>query len=288
MLRSKIARVIFIIAISIPSLTSLQSAQAEMPFDAWMTVAIDSVDHQINRQYQRPWATIEYLRRRTQQNLDRVLNQCRMGVGGTRGLQLVRGIELLEELRNVGVAGILSPAKNWNFPLENHELHRNRIVQGDELSLYDPVLQTAVHGTGGTLSTVLTQCCSGQRLFQTALDQITTEANKQMASLREEVFRPTQPLVQTVIQPWEKWNVASADQKRVELVLALREPSAEQSFSGILAPFKLASLERYWLDVSNFAQAKLNWLTSKARHIAEACLKSIEPQFLALEHKPLA
>ncbi len=272
MLRSMITRVIFLIAIAASALFSVPSARAEMPFKAWLAVAVDSLDHQIGQQNELSLETFGLLHRRAKENFDRILNQCRIGVGGTRGLQLVRMIDLFVELRDSGVAGLLASSKNWNCPLENYVLQRCPMVQANAPALQRPVVEK--------FSAALEHCRSARRLFHSALARLSAQANTQMARLEMEVYRPAQSLVQAVSQPWGKWKVTATDQNRPVLAESRNMPVADNFLS--------AKMVSYWQEVSHFAQAKLNWLTSKVRHIAEACLKGIEPQFLILEFEPLA
>ena len=292
MLRSLIAHVFFLFAIAATSLAGLQSARAEIPFEAWLSVAADSLDHQIAQQIELPWQTLGSIGRRTAKSFDRVMDQCRMGVGGTRGLQLVRVIDLLVELRDSGVAGVVAPTKNWNFPAENYELQQCRMVKGDLRSQPCRELKAEVSPKSAAIvenfSAVLRHGSVGQQLFQTAwLAGLAAHAKEAIVRLEEAVFSPAEPLVQAANRAWEKLT-AMPDQNRAEVSDKCEKTAEISTLSDVSTTFEAGVFASYWTDVSNSAQAKLNWLTSKVRHIAEAYLRSIEPQFLILELDPMA
>ena len=293
MLRSLIAHALFFIAIVASPLTGLQSARAEMPFEAWLSMAADSIDHQISQQIELPWQTLGLMGQRTTEGFDHVMNQCRMGVGGTRGLQFVRLIDLLVELRDSGVAGVVAPRKNWNFPAENFELQRCRIVQGERRSHQSQNLEEAMAPTSISVtekvSAFLGHGNAGRQLLY-QFTQLASQAKEAMDQLEEEVYRPAQPLVQAANRAWDRLMATSLerDQDLAETSDSRSEPLEKSELSDASGSFEAGQLTDFWLEVSNSAQAKLNWLTSKVRHIAEACLKTIEPQFLALEFDPTA
>jgi len=135
-------------------------------------------------------------------------------------------------------------------------------------------------GHGGT---------TGQQLLQIAqLDRLATQAKEAMDRLEEAVYRPAQPLVQAANRVWDRLAAMSTEQDRAETSDSRVQAPEKSALGSTTGSFAVGVLMDYWLEVSNSAQAKLNWLTSKVRHIAEACLKSIEPQFLNLELDPLA
>ena len=286
MLRSLIAHALFFIAIVASPLTGLQSARAEMPFEAWLSMAADSIDHQISQQIELPWQTLGLIGQRTAESFDHVMDQCRMGVGGNRGVQFVRLIDLLVELRDSGVAGVVPPRKNWNFPAENFELQRIKLVQGDRRSHQWQKLEEAVapvsRSVGENISTVLGHGNTGRPLLQIArLKQLASQAKEAMDQLEEEVYRPAQPLVQAANRVWDKFTATSRGENQTEVSDSAAQAPGENTISDA-AP-KAGVLSAYMVEVSSSAQARLNWLTSKVRRIAEACMKSVEPQFLILE-----
>ena len=284
MLRSLIAHALFFIAIVASPLTGLQSARAEMPFEAWLSMAADSIDHQISQQIELPWQTLGLMGQRTTEGFDHVMNQCRMGVGGTRGLQFVRLIDLLVELRDSGVAGVVAPRKNWNFPAENFELQRCRIVQGERRShqcrnLKEAMAPTSISVTE-RVSAFLGHGNAGRQLLH-QFTQLASQAKEAMDQLEEEVYRPAQPLVQAANRVWDKFTATSRGENQTEVSDSAAQAPGENTISDA-AP-KAGVLSAYMVEVSSSAQARLNWLTSKVRRIAEACMKSVEPQFLILE-----
>jgi len=284
MLRSLIAHALFFFAIAASPLTGLQSARAEMPFEAWLSMAADSIDHQISQQIELPWQTLGLIGQRTTEGFDRVMDQCRMGVGGSRGLQFVRLIDLLVELRDSGVAGVVGQRKNWNFPAENFELQRCRVVRGERqshqsLNLEEATAPTSISATE-KVSAFLGHGNAGRQLLH-LFTQLASQAKEAMDQLEEEVYRPAQPLVQAANRVWDKFMATSSGENRAEVLGSDAQPPRKNTISDA-AP-KAGVLSAYMVEVSNSAQARLNWLTSKVRHVAEACLKSIEPQFLILE-----
>ncbi len=292
MLRSLIAHVFILIALAVIPLACPQSARAATPLEAWLRVAADSLDQQIAQQMQLPWQALDLMGQRTAERFDRVMDQCRMGAGGTRGMQLVRVIDLLVELRESGVTGVVAPAKNWNFPAEHFVLQRRKIVQENSRSSQvrgckaaAPPISTAVIMKASVL---LEQIITDRRFFPTALARLATQTNTTADRLAAAVCDPAEPLVQAARQAWDQLVVASADQKRAGLSDLSVEKPKKSTLSQASVKTQTSVLVRDWLEVSHSAQAKLNWLTSKVRHIAEACLKRIEPEFLILKVKPLA
>jgi len=235
MLRSLIAHALFFIAVVASPLTGLQSARAEMPFEAWLSMAADSIDHQISQQIELPWQTL----------------------------------------------GLI-----WNFPAENFELQRIKLVQGDRRSHQWQKLEEAVapvsRSVGENISTVLGHGNTGRPLLQIArLKQLARQAKEAMDQLEEEVYRPAQPLVQAANRVWDKFTATSRGENQTEVSDSAAQAPGENTISDA-AP-KAGVLSAYMVEVSSSAQARLNWLTSKVRRIAEACMKSVEPQFLILE-----
>ena len=292
MLRSLIAHVFFLFAMAAISSAGLPSARAEMPLEAWLSMAADSLDQQISQQTELSWQELDAIGQRAAESFGRVMDQCRMGVGGRRGLQLAQAIDLLVGLRKSGVTRVVAPAKNFSCPAESFEDQRCRIVLGnarshqllDSKAAAPPISASVVEN----LSAILGRKSEAHRLIHSTLTQLATQSNDAVAQLEEAVYGPAEPLVQAAGQAWDQWMTASADRNRAQLSdssLKTREKSTLSDVSGRSVP---GLLMNYWLEVSNFAQAKLNWLTSKVRHFAKAYLKSIEPQFLILEFDPMA
>lgn len=287
MLRSLIAHVFFLFATVAIALTSAQSAHAEMPFEfaLWLNVATDSLDHQIDQEMQLQRQTLDLVFQRTAEGVERLMDQCRTGVGGRRGLQLVRVIDLLVELGDSGVAGVVAPAKNWNFPEENYEFRRRRVVQGNVQPR--PKSKAVVSPIAENFSVALGHGGLAQR-FDDTLARLATRAREEMDRFEEAVYRPAEPLVQVASRAWGKLVAGSAGQNRAEVSVSGEATPNKSMLSDGFSAFKIGELMSYWVEVSNSAQAKLNWLTSKVRHIAEAYLESIEPQFLILQLDPMA
>ena len=290
MLRSLIAHVFFLFAAVGSSLAGAQSARAEVPleFATWLNVATDFLDHQIGQELELPWRTLDSVVQSTAEGYGCLVHQCRLGVGGTRGLQLVHAIDLVEELRHSGVAGVVTPAKNWNFPAENFELQSYKIVQGNVRSKQSSELKAEVSPVVAVFSNAIGHASSAQRSLLNGLARLATQVNEQMDRLEKEAYRPAEPLVRSASRAWENLVASASSQRRDEVFDWQDEPSAKSSPSKSSATFDTSTILSYWQEVSNFAQAKLNWLTSKVRHIVENGLKSIEPQFLILELVPLA
>lgn len=313
MLRSLIAYVSFLIAIAFALLPNMRTAHAEMPFEAWLSVATVSVDQQIDSQMERSWQSFELAAQSVAERSDQVIQQCRLGMGGARGSQLVCAVELLDQLCESGVAGVLAPAKNWGFPAEYYVLKRQTVVSSEQKR----------HQQGQTNITVLEQANRGMR--QRVANNVT------VVKIGESVYRRAEPLVQTASRGWDGlMKLAAAShrsavanhffevQPAVEVQPATQaQPAVENLAMDSKFESKLDSyweyysacdrwevtlqssrttgsaatpqrsevdmFKRCWHALSNSAQAKLNWLTSKVRHLADACLKSIEPQYLILE-----
>ena len=319
MLRSLIAYVSFLIAIAFALLPNMGTAHAEMPFEAWLSVATVSVDQQIDSQMERSRQSFELAAQSVAERFDQVIQQCRLGMGGARGSQLVCAVELLEQLRESGVAGVLAPAKNWGFPAEYYVQKRQTVVSSEQKR----------HPQGQTKITVLEQANRGLRQ-RVANDET-------VVKIGESVYRRAEPLVLAASRGWDRlMKLAAAShrsavanhsfvvQPAVEVQPATQlqpatqpQPAVENLAMDSKFESKLDSyweyysacdrwevtlqsirttgsaaapqrsevdmLKRCWRALSNSAQAKLNWLTSKVRHLADACLKSIEPQYLILE-----
>ena len=292
MLRSLIAHVFFLFATVAISMSGLQSARAEIPFEAWLSVAAESFDQQIYQQIELPRQTFQLLSKRTAASFGRVMDQCRMGVGGTRGLQLVRAVDLLVELRDSGVAGAFTSKKNWNFPAENFELQAHRLP----LSRSSQDFGRMTNEQPNRLTKSATKSVKkyrpwhfllgpdgGHRLVHTALARLGRHTNEAVDRLEEAVFGSAEPLILAASREWDRLTASTAHKDRADLSDSHQETPEKSALWEASKTFGPSVLMSYYLEVSNSAQAKLNWLTSKVRHIVEACLKRIEPQFLILE-----
>ena len=95
MLRSLIAPLSFLLlALALTVLSTPRTANAEMPFEGWLSFAADSLDQQIDEQVKLSWKSFQSISQCAAENFDHMLDQCRMGVAGSRGRQLVRLIDL--------------------------------------------------------------------------------------------------------------------------------------------------------------------------------------------------
>jgi len=275
MLRSLIAHVFFLFAITATLLAGQQSARAEMPFEAWLSVAADSIDQQIEQQKESSWQSLRSMGQITADSFDDVMDQCRMGVGGKRGLQLVQAIDLFVELRDSGVAGVVASEKNYELP-------RCGLVQGDARSNQSRELKATMAPVAETVeenfSTLLSRGSAGLSL----LADLVAQAKETIARLEEEAYRPVEPLVRAAHRAWDRLT-SFADQDLAEVSDSSEETEESSTLSDASNTLEASVFAGYLQEVSHSAEAKLHWLTSKVRHIAEACLKSIEPQFLILE-----
>lgn len=307
MLRSLIAYVSFLIAIALALLPNMGAAHAEMPFEAWLSVATDSLGQQIDSQMERSRQSFELAAQSVAERFDHVIQQCRLGMGGARGSQLVCAVELLEQLRESGVAGVLAPAKNWGFPAECYVLKRQTVVSSEQER----------HPLGQTKITVLEQANRGLRQRVAIKETV--------VRIGESVYRRAEPLVQTARRGWDglmkltaaahrsavanhPFEVQTATQVQPateNLVMDSKFESKLDSYwenysacdrwevtlqssrtTGSAATPQRSEVDMFkscWRELFNSAQAKLNWLTSKVRHLTDACLKSIEPQYLILD-----
>lgn len=292
MLRSLIAHVFFLFATAAIAIAGHQSARAEMPFETWLSVAADSLDQKIGQQMELSWKSLDAIGQRTAESFDRVLDQCRMGVAGRRGMQFVRAIEILVKLRDSGAARVVAPAKNWNFPEENCELQRCRVAQdtGESLHRQDSKAASSLIASKvvKNFSVLRRQVCVSHRLLRTTLSRLAIQTNHAADRIEEAVLGPAEPLVLATTQAWDQWIAAPAKQHPAELSELSLQNQEKSTLSEASGGWSASFLINYWLEVSNSAQAKLNWLTSKVRHIAEDCLESIKPQFLILELDSMA